>query len=61
MGTIFRHEWFWLIEELTKMNGKGVWLREIEKVLKRFGASIEWFVERIRIRDEEIDAIVKKE
>ena len=43
------------------MNGKGVWLREIEKVLKRFGASIEWFVERIRIRDEEIDAIVKKE
>ena len=31
-GTIFRSEWFWRMEELTKRNGKGVWLREIEKV-----------------------------
>ena len=45
------------MEELTKRNGKGMWIREIEKVLKRFGASIEWLVERIRIREEEIDTI----
>ena len=30
-GTIFRQEWFWKMEELTKRNGKGVWLQEIEK------------------------------
>ena len=41
-GTIFRGEWFWRMEELTKRNGKGVWTREIEKVLKRFDASLEW-------------------
>ena len=46
-GTIFRQEWFWRMEELTKMNGKGVWFREIEKVLKRFDASLEWLLERI--------------
>ena len=25
-GTIFRQEWFWRMEELTKRNNKGVWL-----------------------------------
>ena len=33
---------------------KCVWLREIENGLKRFGASIEWLIERISLRDEEI-------
>ena len=37
-GTIFKGEWFWRMEEMTKRNGKGVWMREIEKVLKRFDA-----------------------
>ena len=27
-GTIFRKEWFWKTDELTKRNGKGVWMRE---------------------------------
>ena len=45
------------MEELTKRNGKGVWLREIEKGLRRFGASLEWFMERIQMRDEEIEAL----
>ena len=58
-GTIFRHEWFWRMEELTKRNGKSVWLREIEKGLKRFGASLEWLIERIGLRDVEIDAVLK--
>ena len=40
-GTIFRQDWFWRMEELTKRNGKGVWPREIEKALKRFDASLE--------------------
>ena len=44
---IFRQGWFWRMEELTKRNGKGVWKREIEKVLKMFGASIEWLIERM--------------
>ena len=35
-GTIFRHEWFWRMEELTERNGKGIWLRKIENVLKCF-------------------------
>ena len=56
-GTIFRSEWFWRMEELTKRNGKGVWMREIEKTLKRFGASLEWLMERIDLREEEIDTI----
>ena len=56
-GTIFRSEWFWRMEELTKRNGKGVWMREIEKVLKRFDASIEWLTERIGIREDEIEKI----
>ena len=32
-GTIYRQEWFWRMEELSKKNGKSVWTREIEKVL----------------------------
>ena len=56
-GTIFRSEWFWRMEEMTKRNGKGVWLREIGKVLKRFDASLEWLGERIAIREDEIEAI----
>ena len=46
-GTIFRSEWFWRMEEMTKRNGKGIRMREIEKVLKRFGGSLEWMTERI--------------
>ena len=60
-GTIFRSEWFWRMEELTKRNGKGVWMREIEKALKRFDASLEWLSERICLRDEEIDKAGKDE
>ena len=30
---------------------------EIEKVLKRFGGSLEWFVERMGIREEEIELV----
>ena len=52
-GTVFRQEWFWRMEELTKRHGNGVWLREIEKGLKRFGASLEWFLERVNFHDEE--------
>ena len=56
-GTIFRGEWFWMMEELTKRNGKGIWMREIENMFKRFDASLEWLVERIDMRDEEIKEI----
>ena len=45
------------MEEATKRNGKGMWMREIEKVLKRFDASLEWLMERIGIREEEIEKI----
>ena len=45
------------MEELTKRNGKGVWLREIDKSLKRFDASIEWLSHRIAVREEEIEKI----
>ena len=45
-GTIFRQEWFWRMEELTKRNGKGVWMRVREKTLKRFDASLGWLMER---------------
>ena len=45
------------MEELTKRNGKGVWLREIEKVLERFDASLEWLLERIETREEEMDEV----
>ena len=47
---------FWRMEVI-KGNGKGVWMREIEKVLKRFDTSLKWLLERIGLRDEEIDAI----
>ena len=56
-GTIFRQEWFWRMEELIKRNGKGVLVREIEKVLKRFDASLEWLMERVSLREEEKDKI----
>ena len=56
-GTIFRSEWFWMMEELTKRNGKGMWMREIEKVLKRFDGSLEWLTGRIGMREEEIEKI----
>ena len=42
---------------VTKRHGKGIWLREIEKVLRRFNASLEWLMERISLRDEEMDRI----
>ena len=60
-GTIFRQEWFWRMEELTKRNGKGVWMREIEKALRRFGVSLEWLTGRILLRDEEIEKAGKDE
>ena len=47
-GTIFRQEWFWRMEEPTKRNGKGMWLREIQKCLKRYDATLEWLMERKR-------------
>ena len=45
------------MEELTKRNGKGAWSREIEKVLKRFGATLEWQIGVINTREEEIEMI----
>ena len=39
------------MEEITKRNGKGVLIRVIEKPLKRFGASLEWFLERNGIHE----------
>ena len=35
------------MEELIKRNGKGIWMREIEKVLKRFNSSLEWLMGRM--------------
>ena len=46
---------------VTKRNGKGVWLRENQKILKRFDASLEWVSERIAIREEEIEKTRKDE
>ena len=43
------------MEELTKKNWKGIWMGEIEKVFKRFGASIEWLLERIGMRERDIE------
>ena len=60
-GTIFRSEWFWKMEEITKRNGKRVWLREIEKALKRFDASLEWLLDRIRLREGEIETIIQND
>ena len=45
------------MEELTTRHGKGIWLREIGKVLKRFDASIEWLGERIAMHEEEVEKI----
>ena len=56
-GTIFRSEWFWRMEEVTKRNGKGVWMREIEKCLRRFDSSLEWFVDRVNLREDELRVI----
>ena len=60
-GTIFRQEWFWRMEELTKRKGNGVWMREIEKMLKRFDASLEWLIERIDMREVAMKEINQKE
>ena len=43
-----------MIEELTNRNCRGVWTREIEKVLNRHDMSLELFLERVNKRDEEI-------
>ena len=56
-GTFFRQEWFWRMEEVTKRNGKGVWMREVEKVLRRFDVSLDWLMERITMREEEMEKI----
>ena len=56
-GTIYRQEWFWRMEELTKRNGKGIWMREIEKGLKRFDTSLELLTGIIAMRDEEMESI----
>ena len=58
-GTIFRREWFWRTEEMTKKNGNCVLLREIEKVLRRFGGSLEWLLERIQLREEDMGNIMQ--
>ena len=50
-----------MLEELTKKNGKGVWLREIEKILKRFDASLELFLDRVELYEEEMDKIRQNE
>ena len=39
-GTIFRQEWFLRMEDFTKRNGNGMWLREFSNVLKSFDASL---------------------
>ena len=38
-------------------NDKGIWLREIEILLRRFDVSLEWFLERVDMADEEMDRI----
>ena len=48
-GSINRQEWFRRMVELMKRNRKGVWMREIEKDLKRFDASLEWLMKRIAL------------
>ena len=49
------------MEELTKNNGKGIWMREIEKMLRRFNASLEWLMEseNARGRDENFERKVR--
>ena len=56
-GIIFRQEWFWRMEEITKRNGKGVWVSEIEKTLKRFDSSLEWLIGVIGQKEQEMDKI----
>ena len=48
-GTIFRSEWFWRKEEATKRNGKGAWMREFERCLRRFDSSLEWVVDWVNL------------
>ena len=45
------------MEELTKRNGNGVLIREIDKIMKRFDTSVEWLEERIVLREEENDSL----
>ena len=45
------------MEEIAKRNGKGVWMREIEKIMKRFDASFEWLIGRIELREEALSEI----
>ena len=49
-----------MMEELTKRNVKGVWLREIDKVLKRFDTSVEWLVERLSYEKKRIQSVTGK-
>ena len=56
-GNIFRSEWFWRMEEITKRNGKGVWLGEIETVLKRLNLSLEWLMNSFEVREGAIEKI----
>ena len=45
------------MEEIAERNGKGVWMREIEKVLRRFEASLEWLMRRNRMLEMEMASI----
>ena len=45
------------MEKLTKRNGKGIWLRDIEKGMRRFDAPLKWLLERITMRENEIERI----
>ena len=42
---------------MIERNGKGIWSREIEKALRRFDASLEWFMERVQMREEQLEKI----
>ena len=46
-----------MMEELTRMNGKGVCILEIENDLRRYGASLEWLMKRIGLREQEMEEI----
>ena len=45
------------MEELTKRNGAGIWMRVIEKCIRRFNSSLEWLIGRIGVREEEIERV----
>ena len=49
------------MEKLSKRNGKSIWIRVIKKTLKRFDASVEWLIERVNMRDEEMAKIRRNE